>query len=204
MSRGAGWMVLAAWMAIGCGKPTPGGMGESSNRTAADAMAIPRYTDLTPGDTAGMLSLMRRTMSGIDANLDSLERRDTVVALDSSAVTDSMVAADTTLPHRELTLWLDHGVPVKLLVRVPSETGRGWDETAYWFLEGRLAVMLGPDDGVAMEDGRILLWTDGGLEPVGGVDVHVRMARELELDAIVKRWLTLLGVPQEESPPATP
>jgi len=137
---------------------------------------------------------MRSTMSNLDAALDSLERRDTVIALTPDSMAAVAVAADTTAPHRHLTLWLDAGVPVKLVSTEPGPFGEGLLDTQYWFLSGELALVYGPDDACAIDAGRIVLWTDAALIPFTDFSATDRSQRENDLADRTKHWLAVFGV----------
>ncbi len=137
---------------------------------------------------------MRRTMSDIDARLDSLERRDTALSVDTAKVSDSLAASDSTVPRRRITLWLDQGTPMKLLVSEPGKFGEGMLETAYWFHGGELAVEYGPDDACAVDGGRIIFWADRALMPLGEFNGSDRIGRETELAQQTRRWLGVFGI----------
>jgi hypothetical protein len=133
-------------------------------------------------------------MSDIDARLDSLDRRDTALSVDTAKVSDSLAAVDSTVPRRRITVWLDRGTPMKLLVSEPGKFGEGMLETAYWFNGGELAVEYGPDDACAVDGGRIIFWADRALLPIGDFAAADRMRRELELADQTRRWLGVFGI----------
>ena len=133
-------------------------------------------------------------MSDIDARLESLDRRDTALSVDTAKVSDSLAAADSTVPRRRLTLWLDHGTPMKLLVSEPGAFGEGMLETAYWFRGGELVVEYGPDDACAVDGGRIVYWADRALMPIGNFAGADRTRREMDLTDQTRRWLGVFGL----------
>ena len=141
-----------------------------------------QFSDLAPGDTAGVISMMRQTMQNIDAGLSQMSERDTLLA----AVGDSQ--------PRHLSVWLEGGVPRKLVVADSGGNGPGAGETDVWFLGGDVAVVQQVSDVYAFDTGRIVLWTDGTLEPRNDITPELRMARQTDLIESVRRWLSVFGV----------
>ncbi len=140
------------------------------------------FSQVAPGDTAGVLSLMRLTMTQIDSALNLFERRDTLL----------QTAADSA-PHR-LTVWLQHGIPRKLTVDAPDSTTGAVPESDYWFVDGDIAVALEGTSAFALDAGRIVLWTDETLVPRDGLNDADRMARESSIRAQVEMYLAGFGV----------
>ena len=122
-------------------------------------------------------------MSEIDGSLDGFERRDTVFA----ATPDS--------EPRQLTVYLQRGLPRKLTVSEPKEPGHAVAaETDYWFINEELAVVQGMTDTYALDANRIVLWTDQMLVPLTGFTTDERMAREVLLVEQARKYLAALGV----------
>ena len=146
---------------------------------ASDPVSL---TEVAPGDTATILRVMRGTMADIDALLSQLERR------------------DTTLPPvgqeaaRHVTVWVQSGVPRKLTVSEPNDAGAMTAESQYWLVGGELRVVQQPFAGYVFYGDRILVWTDGSLEPVPDIPDDDRMARELELLAEARARLAVFGL----------
>ena len=137
---------------------------------------------IAEGDTASVLELMKLTMTEIDGELDQMVRRDSVLLPEGSA------------EARRLAVWLRDGVPRKLTVSEPNESGAMTLESSYWFVAEELRVALRPDDGFFLEHDRILLWTDGALVPVPESDGRIRMDQEQALLDEVEGWLSVFGV----------
>ena len=146
------------------------------------AAAPGQFADLAPGDTAGVIAMMRQTMRSIDAGLDSMIRRDTTLAPD----------ADSTSRH--LTVWLQEGVPRKLVIVDSTGHGQNNTETAAWFMGGDLAVLVQVTDAYAFDGDRIVLWTDDAMQPRVDAATDVMMVRQAALVATVRDWLRAFGI----------
>jgi len=139
-------------------------------------------TEIAPGDTAAILSVMRRTMQEIDDLVGELERRDT-----------TLEPVGTEEPRR-LSVWIQNGVPRKLLISEPNNVGAMKAESQFWLVGGELRVVQQPFAAYVMYGDRILVWTDGALDPVPDIPDADRMAREVELVAAARRWLDVFGL----------
>ncbi len=137
---------------------------------------------IAEGDTASVLELMKVTMTEIDGALEQMERRDTLLAPEGNA------------EPRRLTVWLRDGVPRKLVVTEPNESGAMTQESSFWFVAEELRAVLRPTDGFFLEGDRILLWTDGALTPVPEMDSRTRMDQEQQLLDEVEGWLSVFGL----------
>lgn len=126
--------------------------------------------------------MMRQTMQNIDAGLAQMTERDTVLV----PVADSL--------PRHLSIWLENGAVRKLAVVDSGGNGPGAGETEVWFLGGDVAVLQQTGDVYAFDAGRIVLWTDGVLEPRTDITPDLRMAREASLIDRVRQWLAAFGV----------
>jgi hypothetical protein len=142
-----------------------------------------QFSDLAPGDTAAVISMMRQVMQGIDAGLPSMTERDTLL----TPVADSQ--------PRHVAVWLDGGTVRKLVVGDSGGNGPGAGETDVWFLGGDVAVVQQVSDVYAFDAGRIVLWTDGSLEPRTDVTHDMIMTRESSLVDEIRRRLAVLGIP---------
>jgi hypothetical protein len=126
--------------------------------------------------------MMRQTMRSIDAGLGSMTQHDTTL----TAPTDSIV--------HTLAVWLQDGVPRKL-VAVDSTIGSAHNrETDVWFMGGDVAVVLQVADAYAFDSDRIVLWTDETLLPRADVTMQQAMAKQTELTDAVQRWLGVLRI----------
>ena len=120
-------------------------------------------------------------MEEIEATLPDLTRRDTTLAPEPNQ------------EPRRLSIWLEDGVPRKLIVSEPNDAGQMLDESVFWFVQGELRVVQQPTDAYAFDADRILVWTDESLIPRTDVSVDARMVREREVVEQARKWLALLG-----------
>ena len=126
--------------------------------------------------------MMRQLMRSIDAGLGEMTQRDTTI----------LPGADSTSHH--LTVWLQDGVPRKLVVIDSTGHGQNNTETDAWFMGGDLAVLLQVSDAYAFDSDRIVLWTDEALQPRPDATADALMAKQSALVDTVKAWLALVGV----------
>jgi hypothetical protein len=126
--------------------------------------------------------MMRQTMQQIDAGLPQMTERDTTLP----PVADSQ--------PRHLAAWLQEGVVRKLVVADSGGNGPGSGETDIWFLGGDVAVLQQVADVYAFDAGRIVLWTDGTLQPRTDVDQQLVMAKETQLIDSARQWLAVFGI----------
>lgn len=126
--------------------------------------------------------MMRETMRNIDAALDQMTERDTVLA----PVSDSQ--------PRHLAIWLDHGVLRKLAVSDSGGNGPGAGETEIWFVGGDVAVVQEVTDVYALDGGRIVLWTDETFQPRDDVTPDIVMTKQAALLDMARTWLAVFGV----------
>ena len=150
--------------------------------TPALAAAPAQFADLAPGDTSGVIAMMRQTMRDIDAGLGQMTRRDTTLG----------GGTDSALHH--LTAWLQAGVPRKLVVVDSAARAQSNSETDIWFTGGDVAVVVQAADAYAFDSDRIVLWTDEALQPRTDVTPQLLMTQEAELIAAVQRWLEALRI----------
>jgi hypothetical protein len=126
--------------------------------------------------------MMRQVMQSIDAGLAQMTHRDTLLP----PVSDSL--------PRHLSMWFEGDVVRKLVVTDSGGNGPGAGETDVWFLGGDVAVVQQIGDVYAFDAGRIVLWTDGTLEPRTDITPDLLMAREAALIDRVRQWLAVFGV----------
>ena len=177
-------MIIAIAVAVaGCGSKPDGDIPpDTSGAVAAPVPEPVSLTEVAPGDTATILRVMRGTMADIDGMLARLERRDTVLA------------AEGTQEPRRLSVWVQNNSPRKLVVSEPNDAGAMTGESHWWFVGGELRVVQQPFAGYVMYGDRILVWTDGALEPVPDIPDTDRMAREVELVGAATKWLGVFGL----------
>jgi hypothetical protein len=174
-------IVFVAFLVAGCGRgPKAGAPSDTTAPTTLGAAAPGQFSDLAPGDTAGVVSMMRDVMRGIDAGTDRMTMRDTTIATDTMAY--------------HYTLWLEDGVPRKLIAIDSLAKGGSNSEVSVWFLGGDVAVVLAPADAYAMDAGRIVLWTDESLVPRTDVTDDLMMARQSTLIDNIGGWLKIFGL----------
>ena len=176
-------VVIAVLTVGGCSRTprTPVSSAQEGGGQPATAMPA-QFSDLAPGDTAGVIAMMRGIMQGIDTQLGGLQERDTVLA----AVADSQ--------PRRLTVWVQDSVPRKLVVSDSGGNGPGAGETDVWFMGGDVSVIEETDDIYALDFGAIVLWTDSSFQPRTDVDRDMFMARQTLLIDRVRNWLAVLGL----------
>jgi hypothetical protein len=126
--------------------------------------------------------MMRQTMQNIDAGLAQMTHRDTLLP----PVSDSL--------PRHLAIWFDGDVVRKLVVTDSGGNGPAAGETDVWFLGGDVAVVQQVADVYAFDAGRIVLWTDGTLDPRTDLTPDLVMARQATLIERVRQWLAVFGI----------
>lgn len=137
--------------------------------------------ELAPGDTLGLLDLMRRMMQSGDAIAASATRRDTTMPPEGYR------------EPRRLTLFERGGEPVKLVATEPNDRGLMTGETITWFDRGEVRVVQEPFAVHYFEVDRLVLWTDEGMIPVDVLDAD-RTARERAVMDSIKARLRVFGV----------
>lgn len=162
--------------------PAPGPAEDAALSGTQVAAAPATFAELAPGDTAAVILIMRRTMEEIEAALPGLTRRDTTLAPEPNQ------------EARRLSIWLEDGVPRKLVVSEPNDAGQMMDESIFWFVQGEVRVVQQPTAAYAFDADRILVWTDENLVPLTDITPDVRMIREREVLEQQQKWLALLGV----------
>jgi hypothetical protein len=142
----------------------------------------PRSLDeIAPGDTLGILALMRATMSEGERLAGTLERRDTTMPPDGYR------------EPRVLSLWKRGDLPVKLLATEPNEDGLMRLETITWFVAGDIAVVQEPFAVMLFDADRLVMWTDEAMEPVDAPEMD-RMSKEKSVVDSVRTRLEVFGI----------
>lgn len=178
-----GWMLLAGVLACGDAADAP----EGSNQPApiVDSASRPAepasLAELSPGDTLGVLALMRRVINETNTAAGASERR------------DSTMAPEGYREPRRLTLWLSNNVPVKLVATEPNDAGLMTGETIAWFVNGEVRVVQEPFDMLYFEVDRLALWTDEAMVPVE-IPERDRMTKERAVIDSVKARLAKFGL----------
>ena len=182
--RGGGLVVMALVLA-GCGSPDSGAPGDDQlppDSTVANRPAEPAsLADVAPGDTAGVLALIRGWIRTGDELAATLVPRDT------------LLNAGEGLEPRRLRLWLQDGRPVKLHATEPNATDRVAGETIVWFRLGEIAVaQRSPGTFLFAADG-LIFTADESLVPVA-LDPELESSIEREVIDSVKARLAVFGV----------
>jgi hypothetical protein len=151
--------------------------------TSLGTSAPGQFSDVAPGDTAGVITMMRQTMRSIDAGLAELVQRDTTII---PAGADSI--------SRHITVWLQEGVPRKLVVIDSTGHGQNNVETDVWFMGGDVSMVLQVTDAYAFDAGRIVLWTDEALQPRPDTSSDALMAKQNMLIETVRSWLQSFNI----------
>jgi len=126
--------------------------------------------------------MMRQIMRSIDAGLSEMTVRDTALAPGADSVS------------RHLTVWLQEGVPRKLVVIDSTGHGQNNTETDVWFMGGDVAVLLQVTDAYAFDADRIVLWTDESLQPRNDATPDALMVKQGVIIDAVKGWLATLRI----------
>lgn len=107
---------------------------------------------------------------------------------------DTTVGAVANSVSRHITVWLQEGIPRKLVVIDSSGHGQNNTETDVWFMAGDVAVLLQVTDAYAFDADRIVLWTDESLQPRPDVTGELLMRKQTALIETVRVWLQSLGI----------
>lgn len=177
-------LVLALLLA-GCGAPDAGAPEDEPPAAAIDTDGRPAepasLADVAPGDTAGILSLMRTLIRSADDAAATLVPRDTTLD------------AGPGLEPRRLRLWLQDGRPVKLLATEPNAIDRVPAETVTWFRLGEVAVAQ-HHGGMFLFAGDGLIFTaDESLVPVA-LEPAIETSIERAVIDSAKARLAVFGV----------
>ena len=178
-----GWMLLAGVLA--CSEAADAPEGSSQSATIVDSTSRPAepasLAELSPGDTLGVLTLMRRVINETNSAASTSERR------------DSTMAPEGYREPRRLTLWSSNDIPVKLVATEPNDAGLMTGETITWFVNGEVRVVQEPFDVLYFEVDRLALWTDEAMVPVE-IPESDRMTKERAVMDSVKARLAKFGV----------
>lgn len=181
MRRPARLLGVVLVAACGGGESAPQADSLVPEAVSAEAPLPMSVGEIAPGDTGAIVGLMRRTMSSGDEALGALERRDT-----------TLVGGLDQAP-RQLTLWLENGMPAKLAITEPTETGALLGETAIWFVNGEVRVVQEPFAAFLFEADRLVLWTDETLVPLDVPEAERATRAAAVLDTVRAR-LGVFGV----------
>lgn len=104
------------------------------------------------------------------------------------------------LGARVLSLWADSGRPVKLSVTEPAVGGGMGGLTRYYFVGGRLEVVVGPVSQYLFRDTTLILWTTDSVH--GGTEIPLRdmVARQNFVLGEVRQYLAMFGIEAGGSP----
>ncbi len=177
-----GLLVLLATLACaGADRDAPVAGDSAAGASSVSAILPSSVAELVPGDTLGLLDLMRRNMAAGDRDAAAAARR------------------DTTMPNegyreaRRLTLFLRGDEPVKLVATEPNEAGLMTAETVVWFDRGEVRVVQEPFTVLYFEVDGLLLWTDAAMVPVEAPEADIA-ARERAVIDSVKARLRVFGM----------
>ncbi|HRP07631.1 MAG TPA: hypothetical protein PLL69_04005, partial [Gemmatimonadales bacterium] len=121
---------------------------------ATQAVTVTSLDELAPGDTLGLLALMRRAIDDGNSRAATAEKSDTVMP------------GDGYREARTYTLWKSGDVPVKLVATEPNDAGLMRLETVVWFENGEARVVQQPFAIHYLDSDRLVLWTDEAMVPV--------------------------------------
>lgn len=177
------WLLLMGVLACSNEARTP--QGDDQVGTAEGAVDRPAepasLAELAPGDTLGLLELVRRVINETNTAAEGALRR------------DSTMASEGYREPRRLTLWTVDNTPVKLVATEPNDAGLMTSETIVWFVNGEVRAVQEPFDVLYFEVDRLALWTDEAMVPVEIPEAD-RMAKEKMVIDSVKARLARFGV----------
>lgn len=180
--RGA-WLLILGLVACGKAADVPEGGGQANlTDSTLDRPAEPAsLAELAPGDTLGLLELVRRVINETNAAAQGALRR------------DSVMAPEGYREPRRLTLWTIDDTPIKLIATEPNDAGLMTGETIVWFVNGEVRTVQEPFDVLYFEVDRLSLWTDEAMMPVEIPEAD-RMAKEKMVIDSVKARLAKFGL----------
>jgi hypothetical protein len=138
-------------------------------------------SELAPGDTLGVLDLMRRLIAAGDRDAAVAERRDTTMPPEGYR------------EARRLTLFVRGGEPVKLVATEPNDAGLMTAETVAWFDRGEVRVVQEPFSVLYFEVDGLLLWADEAMVPVDAPEADFATRERAVIDSLKAR-LRVFGV----------
>jgi membrane-bound inhibitor of C-type lysozyme len=169
-----------------------------------------RYAVHTKGDEALLERNGKVVLSGCrPAGADLVELPDTVVTPErAKSVADSIdqvVAAVQptvkTLPPeqrgwkpRVVSLWTMGGLPARLTVTEPADSGRASGLNSYYFREGRVEVVRGPQTQYVFRDTTLIFWTTDSLRPIPDLPLRDMVARQNFVLGEVRQYLAMFGI----------
>lgn len=175
-------MIVAA---TGCGDRAEPDMDDTPDGGVTSEVTqpvAPRSLDeIAPGDTLGILALMRATISDGEQLARTLERRDTTMPPDGYR------------EPRVLSLWKRGDLPVKLLATEPNEDGLMRLETITWFVAGDIAVVQEPFAVMLFDADRLVMWTDEAMVPVDAPESDRMSKEKIAVDSVRAR-LKVFGI----------
>jgi membrane-bound inhibitor of C-type lysozyme len=169
-----------------------------------------RYALHTKGDEALLERGGRLVLQGCRAGGPApVEVEDTVVTpVRARAVADSVDAAVETvkpavrtLPPeqggwkpRVISLWAVNGQPARLTVTEPGDSGRSSGLTSYYFRDGRVEVVRGPQTQFVFRDTTLIFWTTDSLRPIPDIPLRDMVARQNFVLGEVRQYLAMFGI----------
>jgi len=93
-----------------------------------------------------------------------------------------------------LRLWADSAGPVRLDVTPAGPPGASPDETRYYFVDGKVAVVRGPVDQYVFRDTALILWTTDSLHVPADVPLRDMVARQNFVLGEVRQLLAMFGL----------
>ena len=180
--RGA-WLLLLGLVACGEAADVPESNSQANpTDSAVDRPAEPAsLAELAPGDTLGLLELVRRVINETNTSAAGAVRR------------DSTMAPEGYREPRRLTLWSIDDTPIKLIATEPNDAGVMTGETIVWFVNGEVRTVQEPFDMLYFEVDRLSLWTDEAMMPIEIPEAD-RMAKERAVIDSVKARLAKFGL----------
>ncbi len=179
-----GWLLLIGVTACGGTADAPDSSDQSLAGDTApmtQPAAPTSLAELAPGDTLGVLALMRATINNTNAAAATATRRDTIMPPEGYR------------EARTLSLWRVGETPVKLVATEPNDAGLMRLESITWFVNGEITVVQEPFAIHLFDADRLTLWTDEAMVPQDVLEAD-RMARERSVVDSVKARLAVFGI----------
>jgi membrane-bound inhibitor of C-type lysozyme len=91
---------------------------------------------------------------------------------------------------RVISLWTMNGQPVRLTVTEPADSGLN----RYYFRDGRVEVVRGPQTQYVFRDTTLIFWTTDSLRPIPDIPLRDMVARQNYVLGEVRQYLAMFGV----------
>lgn len=93
-----------------------------------------------------------------------------------------------------ISLWVASGRPVRLTVSEPGDSGRSGGLSSYYFRDGRVEVVRGPQTQYVFRDTTLIFWTTDSLRPIPDIPLRDMVARQNFVLGEVRQYLAMFGI----------